>query len=488
MRFLLSLLLVAAASVSAQTGTAVDAFGVDVLAPVDLVLAPGQPDRVYIVEQGVVGPGFAPRVQTLAPGDAAATTFVDLGDRVLKGGEAGLLGLAFHPDYAANGRLFVSYTAGSPRRSVIAELARSASDPLQADLATERVVLQVGQPEGNHNGGQIQFGPDGFLYIALGDGGGAGDPGNHGQRPSTLLGSILRIDVDTRPDGAEYGIPDDNPFAQTDGAERDEVYAYGFRNPWKFAFDDATGALWAMDVGQDEWEEINRVEAGENYGWNAVEGPDCFPAGSDGCDVSAFVAPVFSYPHDNATGGFSVSGGMVYRGSDLPALAGRVLYADFATRRVWALDPDRADPDHELLLTTSRGSNNAGISAIREGPGGEAYILVYSDSGPTRILRLESVVVTAEPEPDRAGGLQLVGPNPFSRSTAVTVERAAGGPARVTLHDALGRELAVLFDGALAPSVARRVEVSGDALPPGVYVVRLAAADRTAGRQLVVVR
>ena len=484
MRILLSLALVAAASASAQTA-AVDAFGVDVFAPVDLVMAPGQPDRVYIAEQGVVGPGFAPRVRTLVPGDAAATTFVDLGSGVLAGGEAGLLGLAFHPDYAANGRLFVSYTARSPRRSVVAELARSATDPLQADLATARVVLEVDQPDGNHNGGQIGFGPDGFLYIALGDGGGAGDPGNHGQRPSTLLGSILRIDVDARPDGAAYGIPDANPFAQTDGPERDEVYAYGFRNPWKFAFDDATGDLWVMDVGQDVWEEVNRVEAGQNYGWNVTEGPECFLAG---CDPGAFAAPVFSYPHDNATGGFSISGGMVYRGSALPSLDGRVLYADYVTRRVWALDPDGDDPDHELLLTTSRGDNNAGISAVRQGPGGEAYILVYSFNGPTRILRLESVGVAAEPEPDRAASLQLAGPNPFSRATALTVGLGGGGPARVTLHDALGRELAVLFDGALAPSASRRIEVPGEALPPGVYAVRLATERLTVARQLVLIR
>ena len=485
MRLLFSLLLVASASASAQTGTAVDAFGVDVLAPVDLVVAPGQPDRVYIVEQGILAPDYAPRVRTLVPGDASATTFVDLGPRVRVGGEAGLLGLAFHPDYATNGRLFVSYTAGSPLRSVVAELARSAADPLQADLATERVLLEVEQPEGNHNAGQIQFGPDGFLYIALGDGGGAGDPGNHGQRPSTYLGSILRIDVDAREEGAAYGIPESNPFAQTDGLEQREVYAYGFRNPWKFAFDGATGDLWAMDVGQDAWEEINRVERGGNYGWNAVEGPACFLAG---CDVEAYEAPVFSYPHDNATGGYSVSGGMVYRGSDLPALAGRVLYADYVTRRVWALDADRAEPDHELLLTTSRGTNNAGISAIREGPGGEAYILVYSFNGPTRILRLESVAVASAPGPGPAPALQLVGPNPFAPSTAVDVALADGGPARVTLHDALGRELAVLFDGALAPSATRRVEVSGETLPPGVYVVRLVAGDRTAVRQLVRVR
>ena len=478
----LALLAISLIGARAQTVEAVEAFAVDVRSPVELGVAPGQPDRVYVVEQGVTGPTFAARVQTFRSGESTARTFLDLGARVFAGGEAGALGLAFHPEYEANGRVFVSYTAGGPLRSVISEFSRSASDPLVADAASERVLLEVSQPFANHNGGQITFGPDGYLYIALGDGGDANDPEGNGQDASTLLGSILRIDVDTVAEGEAYGIPDTNPFALTDGPERDETYAYGFRNPWRVAFDSQTGDLWAMDVGQNKWEEVNRVEAGKNYGWNPVEGPECFVAG---CDLAAYEAPVFSYDHNPHTGGFSISGGMVYRGSAIPSLQGHVLYADYVTRRVWALDPTDADTTH--LVSLSDGGINAGISAVREGPDGEAYILVHSFNAPTRVLRLEEVPVAQDDAvPVASSTLALRGPNPFSDATQVTVQLAEGGPARVTLHDVLGRELATLFEGELAPGAVQPISISGASWAPGVYAVRMVSGSTLVSVQTLV--
>ncbi|GAB5537067.1 MAG: hypothetical protein Rubg2KO_33160 [Rubricoccaceae bacterium] len=457
----------------AQSYDAVEAFPVDVFSPVELVSAPGQPNRVYIVEQGVAGPPFDARIRTLRIGDTAASTFLDLGDRVLKSGEAGFLGMAFHPGYADNGRVFVSYTAANPRRSVISEFSRSASDPLTADPESERIVLEVNQPEGNHNGGQITFGPDGYLYIGLGDGGGSGDPDGNGQDTSTLLGSMLRIDVDTVPEGEDYGIPDSNPWALTDGPERDEIYAYGFRNPWRFAFDSETDSLWVMDVGQNVWEEISSVQVGKNYGWGTVEGPACFPAGST-CDLSAFEPPVFSYEHDEFTGGFSISGGMVYRGTAMPELQGQVLYADYVTRHVWALDISGSEPDTTRLVTLPGGPLQAGISALREGPDGEPHVLMHAFGGATRIYRIESIPVSNEEGTDVASSrLALMGPNPFSETTQVTAQLSEGGEARVTVHDVLGRELATLFEGTLAPGVAQAISLSGASWPPGTYAVRL---------------
>ncbi|MEO0560421.1 MAG: PQQ-dependent sugar dehydrogenase [Bacteroidota bacterium] len=478
----LVLLVLLPTTVFAQSFEAVEAFPVDWFSPVELVAAPGQPDRMYIVEQGVAAPGFDARVQTLRLGETVANTFLDLGARVLRSGEAGFLGLAFHPSYADNGRVFVSYTASAPRRSVISEFTRSASNPLTADPESERVVLEVNQPEGNHNGGQITFGPDGYLYIALGDGGGGGDPEGNGQNTSTLLGSILRIDVDTVPDGEDYGIPDTNPYALTDGPERDEIYAYGFRNPWRFAFDSETDSLWVMDVGQNAWEEISRVEGGKNYGWGTVEGPACFVPG---CTLSAFEAPVFSYKHDEFTGGFSISGGMVYRGTAMPELQGQVLYADYITRKVWALDTSGSEPDTTLLTTLSGGPLQAGISALREGPDGEPYVLMHAFGGATRIFRIESIPVADEEEvPIASSSLTLTGPNPFSETTEVTVRLQDGGPARVTLHDVLGRELATVFEGTLAPGEARSIMVSGRSLAPGAYAVWLSAGAGSAVRRL----
>jgi len=467
----LALLVSLPLSVQAQSYDTVEAFPVDVFSPVELAMAPGQPDRIYLVEQGVTGPSFDARVQTLRIGDTAASTFLDLGSRVLKSGEAGFLGLAFHPGYADNGRVFVSYTADAPLRSVISEFSRSATDPLMADVESERVLLEVNQPEGNHNGGQITFGPDGFLYIGLGDGGGSGDPDGNGQDTTTLLGSMLRIDVDTVPGGETYGIPDTNPWALTDGPERDEIYAYGFRNPWRFAFDSETDSLWVMDVGQNAWEEISSVQVGKNYGWGEVEGPVCF---KPGCDLSAYEPPVFSYDRDVETGGSSISGGMVYRGSAMPALQGQVLYADYVSRRVWALDASGPQPDTTHLVTLSGGGINAGISAVREGPDGEAYVLVHSFNGPTRVLRLEAVPVSEEEGASFASSsLTLTGPNPFTDATQVTAQLPNGGPVRVTLHDVLGRELATLFEGTLASGVAHPIFVSGASWPPGVYAVHL---------------
>ena len=488
MRLFLSLALVAALSGSAQAQSyeAVEAFPVDFLAPVELVMAPGQTDRVYLVEQGVVGPSFDARVLTLRTGDTSASTFLDLGSRVARGGEMGLLGLAFHPQYADNGRVFVSYTADGPRRSVVSEFSRSASDPLKADPEIERVLLEVPQPDGNHNGGQITFGPDGYLYIGLGDGGGAGDPGNHGQNTSTLLGSMLRIDVDTVPEGEDYGIPDTNPWALTDGPERDEIYAYGFRNPWRYAFDEQTGDLWVMDVGQGLWEEISRVELGKNYGWNTVEGPACF---IPDCDLSAFESPVFAYAHDEGSGGFSISGGMVYRGSDIPALQGQVLYADYVTRRVWALDLSGAEPDTTHLVTLPTGGIGAGISAVREGPDGEPYVLSHAFGGATRVYRIEALPVANETDPTAASSsLVLTGPNPFSETTEVSARLRDGGAARVTLHDALGRELATLYAGDLVPGGALPIPISNRYLAPGVYAIRLVSGTDVSVQTLVRVR
>ena len=306
------------------------------------------------MEQG--GGSGRSRIVTLEPGDAAPTVFLDLDDRVAAGGEAGLLGLAFHPDYEQNGRLFVYYTAppgpGDPGVLVsrVSEFARSASDPLTADPASERVILEEDQPADNHNGGTITFGPDGFLYIGFGDGGGGGDPFDNGQDPTTLLGALLRIDV---PEGEPYGIPDDNPFAATDGPERDEIYAYGFRNPFKFSIT-STGEIWVGDVGQDTWEEIDVVEAGGNYGWNEVEGPEPASRPGSSCDLSAYQAPVVCLRV--RTRRQSITGGYVVETHRLRALQGAYLYGDFISGRLWAFRSRNATGPVFILDSVPNGS------------------------------------------------------------------------------------------------------------------------------------
>lgn len=256
--------------------------------------------------------------------------FLDIRDRVRAvNNEEGLLGLAFHPDHTVNGYFFVYYTASNPRRSVIARFSVLAGDPNRADSDSEIVVLEVNQPAGNHNGGQLGFGPDGALYIAFGDGGGANDQFRNGQNTRSLLGTISRINVDDVP----YTIPPDNPFA-SGGAGLPEIFAWGLRNPWRFSFDFKTDVFYAADVGQNTIEEINIIEKGKNYGWPIMEGTRCFRPPVN-CDQSGLVLPIFEYDHSN--GPASVTGGYVYRGPGVPDLTGWYVFGDYVDGRFWGL-------------------------------------------------------------------------------------------------------------------------------------------------------
>lgn len=299
---------------------------------------------------------------------AQTEIFLDIRDRVNEGhNEEGLLGLAFDPEYLVNGYFYVYYSATSPRRSVVSRFSVSQSDPTVADSRSEIIIMEIPQPYGNHNGGQLAFGPDGYLYIGLGDGGSSGDPLGNGQSLATILGTILRIDVASASEEHNYGIPPDNPFVDINGTHG-EIWAYGLRNPWRFSFDAETGFLWAGDVGQKKWEEVLIVRKGLNYGWNVMEGFHCFSTDSD-CDVSGVELPVVEYGH--SPGGCSITGGYVYRGQDIQWLVGTYLYGDFCSGRIWGL---RYDGDsvvqNELLL-----DSDIYITSFGEGLDGTLYIL-----------------------------------------------------------------------------------------------------------------
>ncbi|MBW3663828.1 MAG: PQQ-dependent sugar dehydrogenase [Actinobacteria bacterium] len=288
------------------------------------VTAPPDDDRLFIVEQsGRVLVLTDPMTAAVRVGGRGSgpDVFLDLSEVVSVGNERGLLGLAFHPEYASNGRFFVHYTDGGGDTALV-EYAVS-DDPDVASSAPVAELLSADQPASNHNGGMLAFGPDGMLYLALGDGGGAGDQFGNGQRPDTLLGTILRVDVDG---GAPYEVPADNPFADGgDGAR--EVWHYGLRNPWRFSFDEAEGLLYIADVGQNAFEEVNVVPAdasGLNFGWPITEGNHCFDPPQD-CSTAGLTLPVFEYPTDE---GCAVIGGYVYRGEAIPQLHGHYLYAD----------------------------------------------------------------------------------------------------------------------------------------------------------------
>lgn len=335
-----------------------------------LAFIAGPTNGSYVVEQ-------SGRILRLHDGRPAAV-FVDISGRVENDpNEAGLLGMAFDPAFTANSRVYLSYTRteANTLQSVISRFV-SRDDGLTLDTDSEQILLTLDQPYSNHNGGQIAFGPEGHLYIGFGDGGSGGDPDDNGQNIDTLLGAMLRIDVSGN--GA-YTIPADNPFARGNG--RAEIYAWGLRNPWRWSFDRQTGDLWLADVGQNKWEEINRIQLGGNYGWNIREGAHCYNASQ--CDSSGLIDPVAEYANGSDC---SVTGGYVYRGTAITGLNGVYLYGDYCSGKIWGLFPDgNGGLENRLLLDTS-----LRISSFAEGNDGELYVVHHGGSGGIyRIVMME---------------------------------------------------------------------------------------------------
>jgi hypothetical protein len=328
----------------------------DLESPVFLTHAGDGSARRFVLEQ-------RGRILVLEQEALLPRPFLDISERVLSGGEQGLLGMAFHPDFRRNGRLYLNYTRRLDGATVLAEYRRGAS-PDQASRE-ERILMVVPQPYPNHNGGMVAFGPDGYLYVGLGDGGSGGDPGNRAQNPDELLGKILRIDVDH---GDPYGIPPDNPYSREGG--RPEIYALGLRNPWRFSFDSKTGELWAADVGQNKWEEIDRITKGGNYGWRLMEGTHCFSPVFF-CQSSGLQVPLLEYSHEK--GRCSIIGGYVYRGRTIDSLVGQYLYGDYCSGEIFALPSTQeggTSRDPRLVLKTS-----LRISSFGEDAAGELYVL-----------------------------------------------------------------------------------------------------------------
>ena len=343
--------------------------------PVAMMQAPGDDTLWYVIEQrGVV------RVFDNDPNVAASSVYLDINARVdSSANEAGLLGMAFHPDFQNNGQVFLSYTRGGPLTSVVSRFTVDSGTGLP-DPGSEFVVLTAPQPFGNHNGGNIAFGPDGYFYVGFGDGGGGGDPEENGQDTNNILGAIVRVDVDG---AAPYGIPIDNPFAGNTQCmagfgtmDCPEIYAWGLRNPWRFSFDLQNGDLWVGDVGQGSWEEVDRIELGLNYGWDEREGAHCFEPAS-GCSLNN-VDPITEYDHSV---GQSITGGYVYRGSQNATLQGIYVFGDFVSGRIWGIPTDSQQgvtPDE--LMDTS-----LGIASFAQSPDGEIYVIDY---GPGEIHQI----------------------------------------------------------------------------------------------------
>jgi glucose/arabinose dehydrogenase len=342
--------------------------------PVDIRQAPGDTGRFFVVEQ-------AGTIRVFENTKSAQTSgiFLDIKIKVQAGGERGLLGLAFHPDFQNNGYFFVNYTAPNPLRTVIARYKATTAASNQADPQSEVLLLTFNQPYENHNGGAIQFGQDGLLYIATGDGGSGGDPQNNAQNLKSYLGKILRVNVDAT-DKRNYGIPSDNPYAANNEGFLPEIYASGLRNPWRISFDTGTGRLFVGDVGQNKREEIDIITKGGNYGWRLKEGIDCYNPSSN-CNAAGLIGPIHDYSQEN--GDRSITGGYVYRGKALPELAGKYVYGDYVSGRIWALEMDGDNKKDNSVLLEKQGN----ISSFGQDAAGEIYFLNYVEGKVRKLVK-----------------------------------------------------------------------------------------------------
>lgn len=324
--------------------------------PVDFQSPTDGRNQIYVVEQKGKIWGFDNHAD-----NQEKYLFLDITDRVDdRSNEEGLLGLAFHPNFKENGYFFVNYTVSSSE-TLISRFQMNPNTPQSVDPTTEKILLRFDQPYGNHNGGGLAFGPDGFLYVGIGDGGSGGDPLEHGQNLNTLLGSIIRIDINDNSINNAYGIPKDNPWINQ-SPKRPEIYAYGLRNPWRISFDSQTGQLWCGDVGQNKYEEINLIVKGGNYGWNEMEGLNPFKSGKR---HSSFIDPVVEIAQ--STGDRSITGGLVYRGKKLPDLYGKYIFGDFVSGRIYVAElTGENKANHKVLIASKTSIASFGLDSNQE--------------------------------------------------------------------------------------------------------------------------
>uniref|UniRef100_A0AAU6WVI3 PQQ-dependent sugar dehydrogenase n=1 Tax=Chryseobacterium endophyticum TaxID=1854762 RepID=A0AAU6WVI3_9FLAO len=415
-------------------------FATGFTAPVEMVNA--NDARMFVVQQN----GIIKILQ--ANGTVNSTNFLNISSKITYGGERGLLGLAFHPQYPTNGYFFVYYNDTSGNITV-ARYTRSSTNPDVADPSTEKIILNVPKPFDNHNGGSIHFAPDGYLWVVTGDGGSGGDPNNNAQNKNSLLGKLLRLDINAT--GA-YNIPPGNPFVGIDGA--DEVWAYGLRNAWKFNFDTVSGNVMIADVGQGQIEEINRMpltQPGINYGWRCYEGNSAY--NTTGCAAqSTMTFPVAAYDHSG--GKCSITGGYVYRGTQYPALQGRYFFADYCSTQIGSLNPDDS-------ITWSAASTGNNFSTFGVNNQNELFVAAVNSG---KIFRVTTSAVLGTQENDLSTSIKVY-PNPASKT--VFIEGVKDKNATVEIYNFEGRK--VLDQGKIDSD--NSINISG--IPAGVYFINI---------------
>jgi Glucose / Sorbosone dehydrogenase/Secretion system C-terminal sorting domain len=412
---------------------------------------------------------------------ASAKIFLNLSDSVSKTGEeTGLLGMAFHPDFESNKYFYVDYTTNqSPLRSKISRFQVSQTNPDSAIRNSEFVLLTQLQPYSHHNGGHLVFGPDGYLYISFGDGGSEGDPDNNAQNRTLLLGKILRINVDSSSGGNNYSVPVTNPFYGNTQGWRQEIFTYGMRNTWKFSFDLPTGRIWAADVGQDSWEEIDLLQSGKNYGWRIMEGFACYNPPDD-CDTTGLTLPIWSY---GRTEGHSITGGYVYRGSAIPQLIGKYIYADYVLGRIWSLTYDGINPTLSTLLYDSPDY----ISTFGIDRNDEIYICTYGTYGKIYKLHLEPIGIGTS---SRFPGEYILNqnyPNPFNPSTTITFSISKESQVSIKIYNIQGKYLETILNEKKSPGTYS-VIWNASSYPSAVYIYSLNSGSTNLYKKMVLVK
>ncbi|MCX6151356.1 MAG: PQQ-dependent sugar dehydrogenase [Ignavibacteriales bacterium] len=430
-------------------------------------------NRVFIVTQeGLI------YVLENSPSVNTKKIFLDIKDKVKSGGEMGLLGLAFHPNFKSNEYIYVNYTAPAPLRTIIARFSVDKNNPDVVDKNTELKILEVKQPFENHNGGQLAFGPDGFLYIGMGDGGSYGDPQNNAQNTSVLLGKMLRINIDKSSGGRNYSIPKDNPFLNNTRSFREEIWALGLRNPWRFSFDFVSGWLWAADVGQDKWEEVDIIKKGKFYGWRTMEGNHCYNPANN-CDTSDIVLPVWEYGH-NDSGGYSITGGYVYRGSSIIDLYGKYIYGDYVSGKIWALDYTGISQTANQLLINSKKN----ISSFGTDKNDEIYVCSYDG----KIYKLIcSNPANIFPEKSTGYGLYYNFPNSFYPRTTIIADVKKEGQVKIEIFDSNGIKIETLIDN-VVPAGRHKFLWDATGYPIGVYIYQMTAGKIHITKKLVLMK
>lgn len=442
--------------------------------PVYLTHSGDGTNRIFIVQQrGLI---------RVFPNDSVTTnvqTFLDVTNKVnLTGNERGLLGLVFHPNYSSNRFFYINYTRTSDGATIVSRFTTQSGNPNKADSLSELILLTIAQPFTNHNGGMVMFGQDGFLYIGMGDGGSGGDPGNYSQNTNSLLGKILRIDVNNPSGGNNYGIPAGNPFIGGGGLP--EIFAVGLRNPWRFSQDPVTGTIYCGDVGQDAWEEVDTISVGKNYGWRCYEGNA--PFNLNGClPIGNYTFPIAEYQNIGAD--CSITGGYVYRGARVPWLVGRYIYADYCSRKTWKLllSGGVVSENTQIGLAPSN-VNSFGVDQNNE---------LYTVCSNGLIYKFQNTLIGINGNSNELPSgfsLEQNYPNPFNPSTVINYSVGNSSNVNITVYDLSGKEVSLLLNET-KPAGRYSVEWNANGFASGIYFYKLTInGSQTIEKKMVLIK